>query len=217
MTAQRPGEDFPVSEPERSWSIIHEPDYEYITQLDPDKAKGETQGLLMVGGAFMRSQKGGVDQWGSWDDETMDALVTMTIAGSMETAFEGWGRGGGIVSAWSGIIGMTGDTMPFVGRIGEIKTGEMLSMRGERTAEPGQWISAGYSGEGMVTAWLSATAVAIMILDLENVELEGANGIPAGKLRSWFPKEEFGMDRKRMKRADLRNFAEDFFQTPYLG
>jgi hypothetical protein len=77
-------------------------------------------------------------------------------------------------------------------------------------ATPGQWISAGYSGEGMVTAWLSATAVAIMILGMENIEIERRNGIPGGKLETWFPKEEFGLDKQRMRRANLKNLAAEF-------
>jgi glycine/D-amino acid oxidase-like deaminating enzyme len=210
MTAQRPGDDFPVQRPERSWSIVHEPDYEYITQLAPDEKRQEKQGLLMVGGAFMRSQKQGVDQWGNWDDETVEALTTMAVTGSMPTAFKDWGPGGSVVSAWSGIIGMTGDLMPFVGRIEAEKEQKGSSLRGEGTTAPGQWVSAGYSGEGMVSAWLSATAVAIMILGLEDVELKERNGIPGGKLESWFPKQEFGLGKKRLRRSHLKNLADEF-------
>ncbi|KAK0388192.1 hypothetical protein NLU13_4437 [Sarocladium strictum] len=210
MTAQRPGDDFPVHQPERSWSVIHEPDYEYITQLRPDETKHEKQGLLMVGGAFMRSQKQGVDQWGVWDDEKVEALTTMAVTGSMPTAFASWGQGGEVVSIWSGIIGMTGDLLPFVGRIGDEASSTASKAEGKETASPGQWVSAGYSGEGMASAWLSATAVAIMILGLEDVDLKRRNGIPGGKLKSWFPKEEFGLGKKRMRRANLKNLAEEF-------
>jgi glycine/D-amino acid oxidase-like deaminating enzyme len=210
MAAQRPGDNFPIHKPERSWSIIHGPDYEYITQLPLDEKKQENQGLLMVGGALMRSQKQGVDQWGNWDDEGMEALTTMAITGSIPTAFRDWGSGGGVMSAWSGIIGMTGDLMPFVGRIEKGTQRRMAGLKGEDTAAPGQWVAAGYSGEGMISAWLSATAVAIMILGLEDVELEERNGIPGGKLESWFPKHEFGLGKKRLKKAQLKNLAQEF-------
>ena len=207
MTAQEPGEVFPIQSPERSWGIAHNPDFEYITQLVPDEKKGEKQGLLMVGGAFARSQNQGLEAVGNWDDSVKgDALTNMVLGGCMETVFEGWGRGGGIVSSWTGILGMTGDQMPFVGRLGVEGQSDHTSADG--TGAPGQWISAGYSGEGMVLAWLSATAVAIMMLGLEDKELEGGNGMPGGKLKDWFPQEAFSMNQGRIRRAQLTRLMD---------
>ncbi|KAH8179008.1 FAD dependent oxidoreductase domain-containing protein [Sarocladium implicatum] len=207
MTAQRPGEGFPVQNPERSWGIAHDPDFEYITQLTPDEKKGEKQGLLMVGGAFTRSQQQGLDTVGTWDDSIQsDPLVHMFLGGCMETVFEGWGKGGGIVSSWTGILGMTGDQMPLVGRLDAKRRDNHTPA--EDTVAPGQWICAGYSGEGMVLAWLSATAVAIMMLGLDDKEIEGGNGMPGGKLKDWFPKEEFGLDEARLRRAQLTRLME---------
>ena len=45
-----------------------------------------------------------------------------------------------------------------------------------RTADPREWIAAGYSGEGMVHVWLCSRALALMVLGLENargMEVEG--------------------------------------------
>jgi glycine/D-amino acid oxidase-like deaminating enzyme len=64
-------------------------------------------------------------------------------------------------------------------------------------AAPGEWISAGYSGEGMVHAWLCAHALALMVLGVE--EEEG--------VRTWFP-DEFCLTEKRWKGATLEGLME---------
>ncbi|KIJ67118.1 hypothetical protein HYDPIDRAFT_50050, partial [Hydnomerulius pinastri MD-312] len=44
-------------------------------------------------------------------------------------------------------------------------------------APPGEWIAAGYSGEGMVHAWMSGKALAEMVLGRER----------EANLAEWFP------------------------------
>jgi glycine/D-amino acid oxidase-like deaminating enzyme len=184
----------------RSWSVIHAPDFEYITQLPPNPVTKE-HGMLMLGGAFTRTKEQGLDQVGVWDDSTMDTSTVMSLNGCIPTVFEGGNTT--MASCWSGIIAFTGDTMPFVGRIGDaVKKG-----KGEEETEPGQWVSAGYNGEGMVYAWLCATAVAIMILGMEDQVLEKSSGRPGGKLEDWFPVDELGFNGGRITRADLKHLA----------
>jgi len=66
-------------------------------------------------------------------------------------------------------------------------------------AAPGEWVSAGYSGEGMVHAWLCAHALALMLLALEE-----EHGVP-----SWFP-DEYRLTEKRLKRATLERLMDRF-------
>lgn len=63
---------------------------------------------------------------------------------------------------WSGIMGWSTDSMPWIGRI------PIPNLRGQ-----GQFILAGFSGHGMPVIYLAAEAVARMVLDeLENEEDE---------------------------------------------
>ncbi|UKZ68327.1 uncharacterized protein TrAtP1_009366 [Trichoderma atroviride] len=99
--------------------------------------------------------------------------------------------------------------LPFVGgfafRIGCI---EEKSTRGAlKRGASGQWLAAGFNGEGMVWAWLSGVAVAVMMLGLEEDDLEEAVGRPGGRLDEWYPVEEVEVDTARLRRADLTNLA----------
>ncbi|KAI9170874.1 GTP-binding protein RHO1 [Paramyrothecium foliicola] len=204
MTAQTPGDQFPQSNGDRSWSIIYLPAFDYITQL-PD-AKDGTPGHVMVGGGLARSKEQGLDQFGVWDDSRMDAFPTMHLHGAMATVFRPkWGRGASVDKAWTGILGFTGDSMPFVGQLPSSRsTAEKGGLKGS-----GEWISAGFNGEGMVWAWLCGGAVATMILGREEEHLEAGVGRPEGKLSSWFLAGDLAIDGQRLKRADLKNLANE--------
>ncbi|KAF7551993.1 hypothetical protein G7Z17_g4635 [Cylindrodendrum hubeiense] len=201
MSAQRPGSAFPASHGQLSWSIVYSPGFDYVTQR-PDNEDG-TPGDLMVGGGFFRSREQALDQMGVWDDSRVDALPGMHIRGVMPMTFEPqWGVGSTVKKAWTGILGFTGDLMPFVGRA----PGSVHSGAGQEST--GEWIAAGFNGEGMVWAWLSGTALAIMVLGKEDEELDKGVGRPGGKLAEWFPRDELKVDRGRLKRAGLQNLAD---------
>jgi glycine/D-amino acid oxidase-like deaminating enzyme len=72
----------------------------------------------------------------------------------------------------------------------DIELGNEKKNKGWSIAEPGEWISAGYTGEGMVHAWLSGKALAHMILNDEDA------------IGAWFP-EIMRVDVKRWKKARL--------------
>ncbi|KAI2616346.1 FAD dependent oxidoreductase [Hypoxylon sp. NC1633] len=57
--------------------------------------------------------------------------------------------GEGLLHTWTGIIGMTTDSVPFVGRVESL---------------PGQWICAGFNGHGMARIFTCAPGVAKLIL-----------------------------------------------------
>ncbi|KAH0598205.1 hypothetical protein MHUMG1_03499 [Metarhizium humberi] len=114
----------------------------------------------------------------------------------------------------SSTIGITGDSLPFVGRIPQDYTNRGVSSSEQAAVEapfsddgglatPGEWISAGYNGQETAFALLSGHAVGIQIAGMENEELEMVPGRPGGRLNDWFPKEELSLDDDRMMRANL--------------
>lgn len=58
-------------------------------------------------------------------------------------------HGEGLLHTWTGIVGMTTDSVPFVGKIESL---------------PGQWICAGFNGHGMARIFTCAPGVAKLIL-----------------------------------------------------
>lgn len=251
MSAQMPGDAFP-SRPkgDRSWSVFYSGGgFDYVTQRPAaspspssshpshssgkDKKPASAAGDLMLGGGFMRSPGQGMDQVGIYNDgDQPDALTTTHLFGILPAIFApNWGRGAELKQLWTGIIGMTGDLVPFVGRLDEKMTGRKVvrrrrgsrasrssdSGRVEALRDPGEWIAAGYSGEGMVWAWLSGTALGVMMADTdgerrdneEEDEVEDIPGQPRGLLKDWFP-EELGVSRARLRTAHVSNLAEQF-------
>ena len=110
---------------------------------------------------------------------------------------------------WSGILGVSVDMLPWVGRLPgkvsgreppkEKSTGDKAGTR-ERiapTSAPGEWIAAGYTGEGMVHAWMSGKALAYLLLDKEE------------QIAGWFP-EMIRMTEKRWKKASIEELFAQF-------
>ena len=96
---------------------------------------------------------------------------------------------------WSGSLGFTADMMPFVGRLEPSLTGRNpVKVTAPKDTvrsmtPPGEWISAGYNGEGMVNAWLCGVALGLMVLGRKDIVAPKTPGRPPGKLDDWFPKE----------------------------
>ncbi|KAI2615118.1 FAD dependent oxidoreductase-domain-containing protein [Hypoxylon sp. NC1633] len=217
MSAQRPGRGFPSRTGKRSWSVVYGQAFDYITQRPSDKG---IPGDLMVGGGFSRSEGEGANMIGVWDDGRMDALPVAHISGIFPTIFDpSWGdeaEGGRTKQTWSGVIAVTGDLLPFVGRLKSNLTGRKVDLRRNMATrrkdatKPGEWIAAGYCGDGMVWAWLSGTALGIMIAGTSKVDALRRPGRPGGQLASWFP-SELEPSARRVKNAGLENLADRFF------
>ena len=210
MSAQQPGNLFPDSRGMRSWSVIYGDAFDYISQR-PSASDG-THGDLMIGGGFMRSLKQGVDQVGLYDDgSALEPLTVSHISGIFPAIFHPkWGMDGALKQAWSGIIGLTGDSLPFVGRLEKKLTGRNLltqDISSESKGQCGEWVAAGFAGEGMIWAWLSGVALGIMIAGTEEEDVEGTPGRPGGKLADWFPKELL-VSNSRLRTADVTNLAK---------
>ncbi len=209
MSAQKPGQGFPYADGMHSWSVAYGEGFDYVTQRP--SAANDSKGDLMIGGGFMRSLKQGIDQVGLYDDgPLLDPLTTTHIAGIFPTIFHPkWGAGAELKQTWPGIIGLTGDALPLVGRLNAKLTGRHIKAGKRMTGDNdqgGEWIAAGFSGEGMVWAWLSGAALGIMIAGSEDEKLPEVPGRPGGKINEWFPKELL-VSQERIRSADISNLA----------
>ena len=210
MSAQRPGEKMPCSDGNRSWGVIYGGSFDYVTQRPSQP--GEPAGDVLLGGGFMRSLKQGVDQLGLYDDSgRLDPLTVTHIAGVFPAIFyPNWGPGSELMQTWSGILGMTGDLMPLVGRLDKQLTGRDVGNRGDDingTARCQEWVAAGFSGEGMIWAWLCGVGLGTMLAGSEDEDIPQAPGRPGGKMKEWFPNELF-VSPERLRSADVSNLAD---------
>ncbi|KAL1747069.1 FAD dependent oxidoreductase [Schizophyllum fasciatum] len=101
---------------------------------------------------------------------------------------------------WTGLEGMSADGRPWVGRLPHEITGRKLGATapasGARVA-PGEWLCAGYSGEGMVHAWLCAKATARMLLGTD-----GKSSIASSSSSETLP-DVYRLTMKRWKAANI--------------
>lgn len=203
MSAQNPGDEYNYKgfHGDRSWSMIHGPDdFDYMTQ--------RPSGDIMLGGGAFRSKNDGLDQIGIWDDSRTDVFTSAYLAGILPIVFsqekqksQSHTQSRYLQQHWSGIISLTGDLLPFVGKL---DSGVYAKNAQGNAAE---WIAAGYNGEGMVFAWLCGTALGLMIMGSEQEDIPVSPGFPGGSLYDWFPKE-LRLDRKRYDRIDVLDLAD---------
>lgn len=209
MSSQRPGKNFPNWNGERSWSIIYGAGFDYATQRPPTDG---VPGDILLGGGFGQSKKQGLDQLGIYDDSKVDSLTAAHILGIMPTLFEpgNWGghTDGRANKVWTGLVAITADFLPFVGRLDARLTGRKPTTpeRGAGQGQTGEWTAAGFVGDGMVWAWLSGTALGVMISGSADEDLPAVPGRPAGRLSEWFP-EELCPTVERIKRMDMADLA----------
>jgi glycine/D-amino acid oxidase-like deaminating enzyme len=218
MSSQRPGKDFPDLNGQRSWSIIYASHgFDYVTQRPSNDG---VPGDVMLGGGFMQSGKQGMDMIGVFDDSNLDGLTVSHNLGIMATIFEpNWGAEseGNPRKVWNGIVALPADARPLVGRLDPRVTGRKISSPtrtaevGFGSVEPGEWIAAAYGGNGMVWAWLSGTAVGIMLAGCEDDDLPSRPGRPGGKLGDWMP-DDLLPTYRRVNKMDIADLAGLLFE-----
>jgi hypothetical protein len=158
-------------------------------------------------------------------DDQVDFGSAVHLNGVLPTVFgeRNWGPDaaeGRLKNLWSGCLGFTADAMPFVGRLESSLTGRKVeglspnanhdsySRKAPALDQPGEWISAGYCGEGMVSAWLCSVAVSLMLLGMDEVDIRDPRpGCVQGKVRDWFP-EEYLVSKGRVQRATVVELVE---------
>ncbi|EUC62441.1 FAD-dependent oxidoreductase, putative [Rhizoctonia solani AG-3 Rhs1AP] len=177
----------------RSFSLMYSEGFDYLTQR-PD-------GTVMLGGGFAQSPQQGMAEVGISTDDSYDPTGAAHVCGALDVMFKDpehppstndANAENRVKSIWSGSLGISADALPWVGRLPTRLTGRKAPPADTQSkiASPGEWVSAGYSGEGMVNAALCAKALAMMIIkpNEDNVS-------------SWFP-EQMRVTEKRCKKAD---------------
>ncbi|KAJ7504389.1 nucleotide-binding domain-containing protein [Mycena galericulata] len=109
--------------------------------------------------------------FGGWGAEGRDVENTASVTKNISQANEELGEGR-VKKLWTGILGVSADGRPWVGRLPAKISGRPVPRTQKQNqikeriplAAPCEWISAGYSGEGMVHAYLSGKALAHMVL-----------------------------------------------------
>lgn len=166
LTAQIPGPKakFPTPLP-TTYSFIYKQGYEYmIPRLLPGGSDGQH---IVIGGGLGRQNDGGVSEYGTCDDSTMNQEMSIYLKEAARGYFgvENWGEGKGneklrVKKEWTGIMGATRDGLPLVGEIPGMKR---------------FWISAGFNGHGMVLCLKSAEALSHLMIGGSRDQIE------------WFP------------------------------
>lgn len=238
VTAQRPPKDLGITPnvtTTEQWagtrSFVFFPEasarsFSYLTQQPVPQESGGVDGYppssgeLMLGGRLPSDDvnETGISDDRAWSQESKEQL-SHQIRKFFATKDTGKVKGNGdqshMIAHWGGIMGISADSIPWVGRIPESITGrsvpksqfqvgnangniltgvpdseetitvESLGKASARLADPGEWLAAGYSGEGMVHAWMSARALAYMVLGLDKDGMEVDT--PDGSIAEWFP------------------------------
>jgi glycine/D-amino acid oxidase-like deaminating enzyme len=174
---------------ETSWSFVYQKGFDYCIQRPyPD-------GRLMLGGGLLNGEDDGLRDIGASTDDadTVSVLSDAHLRGLPGTVFgDAWGSppSGRPVQVWTGVMGWSADMLPWVGEVGSdvVATGRRLG--GAR-----EWISAGYTGEGMINAWLCGRGLARMISEQDN------HGVP----------QPFLFSRERRAKANVVDHVDDYF------
>ena len=226
MTAQRPGTGLPSDTTgSRAYIFYYPPGIDYLIQLPRREGEGEG-GELLFGGGTVQGGRWTLSEFGNADDGGYNLGVASHLQGVLPEYFGrgNWGAEsvdvakaensawplGRVMAVWTGIIGISADLQPWVGRVPSAISGRtappppLAGTSAENAvarslAPPGEWVSTGYSGEGMVHAWLCAHALALMVLGQENEE----------DVRSWFP-DEFRLSSRRRKKATIEHLMANY-------
>jgi glycine/D-amino acid oxidase-like deaminating enzyme len=170
---------------DRSWSFCWNKGFDYLT-IRPD-------GAYMLGGGFARGPSEGLEAMGNAKDDENTIYEAAYLGGLLPAVFPGTVKGTVIESAWTGTIGFSVDSLPWVGAIPEKVAG------GRRRGTGMEWICAGYSGEGMVNAWGCGRGLAVMLRN-ELYKENASTGVPQAML----------ITEKRVKKATVEMMVEDY-------
>lgn len=206
--------------------------YDYLTQQPAEPPSSWSQSSypppaaeFMFGGGLSHGEMAeGVimKDVGVADDRSWSLDTGAYLGGALSVYFGGWGaegrdaegkssspaadetEEGRVKKLWTGIMGISADGQPWVGRLpvkitGRPAPGTKFSSKNKpdalQLAAPGEWIAAGYSGEGMVNAYLSGKALAHMVL-----ELGADDGLP----------DAFLVTEGRWKKANIEDLVSAF-------
>ncbi|RPB03410.1 nucleotide-binding domain-containing protein [Choiromyces venosus 120613-1] len=129
----------------RSWQFSWNQGYDYLTTL-PNRT-------VMFGGGLRQAL---TTELGTVDDSVVDVCTTVHLSGVLPAI----GLGTTVQKIWTGIMGFSGDVLPWIGEV-------PAEISGRQQGAGKEWVAAGYTGDGMCTAWGAAEEVVARILGLE--------------------------------------------------
>lgn len=172
VTAQRPGSRMPENGLENTYSFVDDVGYEYMI---PRPLSAPFPGDIVIGGGLYRAENNGEEEVGNTDDATVNGEISAYLGNCTKRYFgDHWGEDDGegrLRREWTGIMGFSGDEVPFVGEVPGME---------------GVWVAAGFQGHGMVLCWESARALVGM--------MEGRGK----EVEEWFP-GCFGVTEERLR------------------
>jgi glycine/D-amino acid oxidase-like deaminating enzyme len=186
---------------DRSWMFFWDKGVDYMIFRQGEHRTG----ALFLGGGLSHASDDGLDSVGEPSDDDQTIPVKAYLSGLLPSLFAG-SKNTEILSTWTGILGWSADLIPWVGPIPSSVSGrDTIPENGNKKetdaawvqVDGREWISAGYSGEGMTLAWKCGKAVAYMILGLDKQY----------KVQDWLP-EQYLITAKRVKDADVRKLKE---------
>jgi len=185
---------------ERSWAFLWRKGFDYFIHR---RGYSTRKPAVLLGGALAISGDEGMGEFGIASDADQGIFISAYLRGLLPTLFTTQ-KETELRTSWTGIMGWSADLIPWVGAVPSLLTlrSPNPAVRNEGTEKwesvsGREWISAGYSGEGMTHAWLCGKAIAFMVLGLEEEE----------KVANWLP-EEYRVTEKRVKEADVRKLKE---------
>jgi glycine/D-amino acid oxidase-like deaminating enzyme len=110
-----------------SYAFHWDDDFDYLIQRPGDGKP------LIYGGGDIAHPDGFTHGVGIHDDSKVSSFVVDHLTSTVSRTFIGWEEAPARRCAWTGIMGLTEDELPFVG---------------ELPGKPGQFIAAGYNGHG---------------------------------------------------------------------
>ncbi|KAJ4359848.1 uncharacterized protein N0V89_000404 [Didymosphaeria variabile] len=197
MSAQAPGQTFGFQGTKHSWLINYGDKFDYLTQLPV--APPASHGEMMLGGGIAPASRQGLAEIGVADDSALSADIDVHLSGALSAVFGhgNWGptQGNSVKYMWTGIMGFSADGFPWVGKL----PASLTHRESACTSKVGgcEWAAVGYSGEGMVHAWLCGKALAILIRGEDGKSVEDLRS-----LEEWFPAQILISD-DRVKNSKL--------------
>lgn len=175
MTAQRPGTSLSEStlNGRRSFLFIAASNgFDYLAQLPTEGHE------LMFGGGIGHAGNEGASEIGIHSDDEYDNEIAGYLGGALPIHFgmKNWGpeeevtptesglwNKGRTKALWTGVLGWSADGLPWVGKVPSRVT-KRSGLSTQNCLYSGEWMTAGFSGEGMTTAWMCGHALGKMIL-----------------------------------------------------
>lgn len=203
MSAQTPGDKFPLQAAKHSWLFNYDRGFDYLTQLPT--------GQMMFGGGFANGEGSGVGDLGISKDDEMSVYLDIHLSGALSAVFghKSWGsvHGDPIQAMWTGNMAFSTDGFPWVGRLPSSATGRTEPVGGNMGSE---WVCAAFGGEGMVQAWLCGKALSTMILKHDDELVSSADPD-----LNWFP-EQLLVSEERVAVAEMPKTVSEAGRQSHL-